>query len=150
MEQRAYSYEQAVRKNKKFQSAVAGAIDLADFYYRYGKKDQAKELLSLFASPLKKRSLYHLVVFQLAGYYMNEKNCKEALPLFSQLISNKKAKAFHLESRLQKAVCLEADGNYQLALEEYEQINIENSKDYIGRLANDYKKLLILKEKLKK
>ena len=150
MKQRAVLYESAVTQNQKFQVAVAFAIDLADFYYRYNQKEKAKNLLSLFAFPLKSHSLYHLAVFQLAGYYMNEKSCEQALSLFSQLISNEKASAFHLESRLQRALCLESVNRSKEALEEYEKINIENPKDYIGRLAQDYKKLLILKEKLKK
>ena len=150
MEKLASSYEQVIKEQKKFQTAVASAIDLADFYYRYGKKEQAKKLLSLFAFPLKKHSLYHLAVFQLVSYYMNEKDCEKALPLLSKLISNKKAKAFYMESRLQKALCLEAEGKSKLALEEYEKLNIENSDNYLGRLAKDYKSLLILKEKLKK
>ena len=150
MEQRALFYEQAVKQNQSFQTAVSFAIDLADFYYRYGQKEKAKKLLSLFSLPLKSHSLYHLAVFQLANYYMDEEDCEKALSLLSQLISNKKASAFHLESRLQRALCLESLNRSKSALEEYERINIENSKNYIGRLAQDYKKLLILKEKLKK
>ena len=150
MKQRASLYEQSIKKNQKFQTTVSFAVDLADFYYRYNQKEQAKELLSLFALPLERRSVYHLAVFQLAGYYMNERECGKALPLFSQLISNETALAFHLESRLQRALCLEFMNRSKEALEEYEKINIENSEDYIGRLAQDYKKLLILKEKLKK
>ena len=150
MEQRASLYEQAVKQNQSFQTTVAFAIDLADFYYRYGQKEKAKNLLSLFAFPSKSHSLYHLAVFQLASYYMSEKGCEKALSLFSQLISNEKASAFHLEISLQRALCLESVNRYKEALEEYEKINIENSENYIGRLAQDYKKLLILKEKLKK
>ena len=150
IEQKALFYEQSIKQNQSFQTAVSFAIDLSDFYYRYGRKEKAKELLSLFALPLKKHSVYHLAVFQLASYYMNEKDCEKAFLLFSQLISNKKASAFHLESRLQRALCLEALNRSKEALEEYEKINIENSENYIGRLAQDYKKLLILKKKLKK
>ena len=150
MKKKASAYEQAVRQNQKFQTTAAFAVDLADFYYRYGKKDQAKDLLSLFALPLKKDSVYHLAVFQLTGYYMNEKDCKQALPLLSQLISNESAAAFHLEGRLQKTICLEFENRHKEALEEYEKISIEKPDSYMGRLAKDYKRLLILKEKLKK
>ncbi|MDE0092647.1 MAG: tetratricopeptide repeat protein [Oligoflexia bacterium] len=150
MEQKALLYEQAIKRSQRFQTAVSFAIDLADFYYRYGQKEKAKEVLSLFAFPLKSHSLYHLAVFQLAGYYMNEKNCEKALPLLSQLSSNEKASAFHLESRLQKSLCLESMNRYTEALGEYEKLDSENPDSYIGRLAQDYKRLLILKEKLKK
>ena len=150
MEQKANLYEQAVKQNQKLQTTVSFAIDLADFYYRYGQKEKAKELLSLFALPLEQSSVYHLAVFQLANYYMGGKDCAKALSLFSQLLSNKKANAFHLESRLQKALCMESLGRYKEALEEYEKINIENPENYMGRLAQDYKQLLILKRKLKK
>ena len=150
MEQKALFYEKAVKQNKKFQTAVLFAIDLADFYYRYEEKEKAKELLSLFALPLESHSVYHLAVFQLANYYMSDKKCEKALPLFSQLSSNEKASAFHSEVSLQKALCLEAMNRYKSALKEYEKLEIENPESYIGSLAKDYKRMLVLKEKLKK
>ena len=150
MEQKALLYEQAIKQSKKFQTAGLFAIDLADFYYRYEKKEKAKDILSLFALPLKSHSVYHLAVFQLANYYMDDKSCEKALSLFSRLSSNEKASAFHSEIGLQKALCLESMNRYKEALEEYEKLEIENSENYIGQLAKDYKRLLILKEKLKK
>ena len=150
MKAKANSYEQLLRQNQNIQPSALFAIDLSDFYYRYGEKQKAKELLSLFSLALKKHSVYHLASFQLASYYMNDKEYEKAFDLFSKLISNKKASSFHLESRLQKALCLEAMNQSEKALQEYEKIYFENSKDYIGRLAQDYKKLLILKGKSKK
>ena len=148
IQKKTKDYEETVKQHQNFQTSVMFAIDLADFYYRYGQKEKAIELLSLFADSSKKHTLYHLAVFQLASYYMNENKCEKALPLYSDLFANKEAVAFHLESRLQKAICLEAMGRYKSALEEYEKINLEKSEEYIGKLAQDYKRMLILKKKL--
>ena len=123
---------------------------MADFYYRYGEREKAKELLSLFAFPKKVSSLYHLASFQLAAYYMDEKECKNALVLLSDLSLNKKAATFHLESDLQQALCLESMNRYEQALHKYEKILNKDPGGYTGRLAQDYKKLLILNKNLKK
>ena len=51
MKEKATQYEQAIRQKPKRISSAASAIDLADFYYKYGEKTKAKDLLVLFAWP---------------------------------------------------------------------------------------------------
>ena len=148
MKTQATAYKKAIEENKKYKISVYFAIDLADFYYRYGEKAIAIELLSHFAAPKAKEALSQLASFQLASYYMNDKKCEPALSLFEKLLSNKSAEGFYNESRLQKAVCLESLGRYQEALKEYDILIIENPDTYIARQAKDYKNLLILKQKL--
>lgn len=148
MKIQAAAYKKAIEKNKKYKISVYFAIDLADFYYRYGEKEAAIELLSYFAAPKAKEALNQLASFQLASYYMNEKKCERALSLFEKLLSNKSAEGFYNESRLQKAVCFENLGRYQEALAEYDILMIENPDTYMARQAKDYKNLLILKQKL--
>ena len=153
MRQKAALYEKAVKKHQKRKIAVAFAIDLADFYYRYKETEKSVELLSLFAFPDRDSTLYHLASFQLAAYYMNDdkgKGCEKALTIFSALRANKKASPFHLESDLQQALCLERLNRYEEALHKYESVLKNDPEGYSGRLAKDYKKLLILNRNLKK
>ncbi|MBC6416102.1 MAG: tetratricopeptide repeat protein [Bdellovibrionales bacterium] len=149
MKIQAQAYRKAIEEHKNFKITLYFVIDLADFYYRYGQKDLAKELLSGFSFPLEKNTFNQMVSFQLASYYMNEKDCDKSLSLFEKLISNKFAKAFHVESRLQKGICLEHLNRPKEALTEYNRVSIENADSYLGRQAKDYKNLLILKQKLK-
>jgi len=149
MKQQALVYESAILQNQKQSSVVAFAIDLADFYYRRGELMKAKKLLSSFAFPKKKLNVYHLASFQLASYYMSEKKCEEALSLLSDLSQNKSASFFYLESELQQAFCLEQLKRYDQALHKYEDIINKDVQGYTGRLAQDYKKLLIINRKLK-
>ena len=150
MKTQAQAYKQAIENHRKFKITVYFAIDLADFYYRYGQKELAADLLSDFSSPLAKNTLNQLASFQLASYYMNEKECDKSLTIFEELISNQSAKAFHLESRLQKGICLEHLNRYKEALAEYKSLSIENTDSYLSRQAKDYEKLLILKQKMGK
>ena len=153
MRQKAALYEKAIKENQSRKIAVAFAIDLADFYYRYKETDKAIKLLSLFALPSKKLALYHLASFQLATYYMdydNEEGCPKALEILSALRANKKASSFHLESDLQQAFCLEHLNRQKEALYKYENVLKNDPEGYSGRLAKDYKKLLILNKNLKK
>ena len=143
-------YEQTIRQNHKSIIAATFAMDLADLYYRHKEEKKAKEFLSLFVSSKSSSSLYHLLSFQLAAYYMDGKECNKALTLLKSLSKNKKALSFHLESNLQQALCLEHLGFYEQALHKYEQVINQDPKGYTGRLAKDYKALLILDKKLKK
>ena len=81
---------------------------------------------------------------------MDEKECEKALALLEALSLNEKASSFHLESDLQQALCLEHLNRYEQALEKYENILSKDSEGYIGRLAQDYKKILVLNRNLKK
>jgi len=150
MKAQASLYKKAIEDNKKYKISVSFAIDLADFYYRYGEKTTAIELLSQFAKPTEKETLNQLASFQLASYYMNDKNCEQALSLFEKLLSNPFAEGFSPEARLQTGVCLEHLNRYQEAIKEYDRVAIENPDTYLGRQAKDYKQLLILKQKLNK
>ena len=143
------AYERAVREKPKSRIAVRFAIDLADFYYRHQKKQKAKNLLSLFALAGKSSSLYHLASFQLATYYINDRDCQKALPVLKTLSANEKAQTFHAESALQQGICLEFLNQGHLALEQYDKLINEYPEDYISRLAKNYKNLLILNKKLK-
>lgn len=149
MKSQAVLYEKALRQNQKSSVSPPFAVDLADFYYRRGEREKAKNLLAPFALPGKSSSLYHLASFQLASYYMDERDCEKALPLLSGLSSNEKAEAWRLESALQSAICLERAGRWDQALHKYEDLINKDPEGYMGRLARDYKKLLILSRKLK-
>lgn len=149
MKDKAFLYEQAIRQNQSRPVSVIFAIDLADFYYQRGEREKARELLSLFAFPTKPSHSYHLASFQLASYYMSDKKCEKALPLLSAIQKNEKAGYFHLESQLQQALCLEYLSRYEQALNKYEDIINKDPEGYTGRLARDYKKLLVLKRNLK-
>ena len=148
MKIQAKAYKQAIQDNQQAQISSYFAIDLADFYYRYGEKETAVQLLSHFSLPQSKQTLSQMASFQLASYFMNDKNCDKALDLFEKLLLNKSAEGFYNEARLQKAICLEHLDRSQAALKEYDKIIIENPKTAISRQAKDYKKLLILKQKL--
>ena len=150
MKTQAEAYKKAIEEKKKYKISAYFAIDLADFYYRYGEKETAIQLLSSFSSPPSKGTLGQLASFQLATYYMNDDKCDLALDLFEKIISNKSAEGFYKESRLQKAICLENLKSYESALQEYESLAVENPDTYIARQAKDYKRLLILKQKLNK
>ena len=150
MKAQAKLYEEAIKQRKKLQSSVVFAIDLADFYYQRGEREQAKELLSLFAFPKRDSGIYHLASFQLAAYYMDVKECEKALEILSALSFNPSAAPFHLESGLQQALCLEHLSRYDKALHKYEAVINEDPEGYIGRMAQDYKKLLVLNRNLTK
>lgn len=150
MKDKARLYDEAIRKNQKSRVAVSFAVDLANFYYQRDEKQKAKELLSFFALPNKSLDSYQLASFQLAGYYMDDRECEKAMPILSDLIKNKNAGFLHLEAELQSAICLEHLKRYNQALNKYESIINKEPEDYIGRLAQDYKRLLILKRRLKK
>ncbi len=144
MKKKADLYERAITQHQSYQASAVFAIDLADFYYEYGEIEKAKELLLLFAFPKKASNIYHLASFQLASYYMDEKDCEKALALLEALSLNEKAEYMHLESHLQQALCLEHLKHYEQALRKYEDILNKDPEGYTGRLARDYKKILIL------
>ena len=150
MKEKARFYEEAIKQNQKSRVAIAFSVDLADFYYQRGEKDKAKELLALFAFPDESSSGYHLASFQLASYYMDEKECEKALAILSHLNRNPKALYLHLESELQQAICLEHLNRYNQALHKYEAVINKDPQGYTGRLAQDYKKLLVLSRNLKR
>lgn len=144
MRQKALKYEKLIKSQPRNRVAGSFAIDLADFYYQRGEREKAKKLISLFALPEKSSNIYHLAVLQLASYYMNEQNCSSALKLLEALSLNKKASAFHLESDFQQAICLDHLKKYHLAVKKYESIINKAPETYRGRLAEDYKKILLL------
>ena len=150
MKDKARSYEEAIRENQKSRISAVYAVDLADFYYQRAESKKAKELLALFAFPEKSSSIYHLASFQLVNYYMDDKECSKALELLSVLVLNKNAVPFHLEGNLQEALCLEHLNRYEQALHKYEAVINKDPEGYTGRLAQDYKKLLILNRNIKK
>ena len=150
MKDKARSYEEAIRENQKSRISAVYAVDLADFYYQRAESKKAKELLALFAFPEKSSSIYHLASFQLVSYYMDDKECSKALEILSVLVLNKKAVPFHLEGNLQEALCLEHLNRYEQALHKYEAVINKDPEGYTGRLAQDYKKLLILNRNIKK
>ena len=150
MKEKASSYEEAIKQNQNSKISAVFSIDLADFYYKRGETQKAKELLSLVAFPKKPLGIYHLASFQLAAYYMDKKECEKALALLEALSLNEEASSFHLESDLQQALCLEHLNRYEQAMEKYEGILNKDPEGYIGRLAQDYKKALILSRNLKR
>ena len=77
-----------------------------------GKKQKRKIYWFFLPGPKKSSSIYHLVVLQLARYYMDAKECKKAVTLLEGLSLNSRAGYFHLESDLQQALCLEEMGQY--------------------------------------
>lgn len=150
MKSTALSYEKAIEQHHNSQSVVVFAIDLADFYYQRGDLEKAKKLLSPFVLPEKPLDIYHLASLQLAAYYMDSKECDKALVILSALVKNKKASSLHLEIKLQEAFCFEHLSQYDRALKNYEWIINQDLEGYIGKLAQDYKKMLLLKRNLKK
>lgn len=148
MKEQASSYARLIKAHPGRVSAASFAGDLADFYWQREERAEAIDLLLPFAQAKKSLNIYHLLSFQLASYYMDEKKCEAAIPLLSALITNEKARFLHLESRLQKAICLEHLKRREAALHEYESI-IHQDSGYLGRVAQDYKRLLILKNQLK-
>ena len=81
---------------------------------------------------------------------MDGGECEKALPLLQALGSNSKALVFHLEAGLREGLCLEDLNRLEEAKDSYEKISLQDPEGYTGRLAKDYKKLLILSEKLDK
>ena len=157
MEQSAIEYEKAIAAYKSFELTAYFAVDLADLYYRSGKKEKAKSLLSLFSVQKNKRflffpspmsSLSQLALFQLVAYLMDSKECEKALSLLDLILSEPSAKAFYSEARLQKALCLQSFKRYDEAILEYQQIALENPDSYVGRQAEGFEKILILEKKL--
>ena len=150
MRAKASAYKNAIEENKKYKITSYFAIDLAEFYHSYNEGEKAIELLTAFAKPTNKKTLYQLASFQLANYFMEDKKCEQALILLEQLLANASAKGLSLEASLQKGICLEHLGRYQEALKEYDKLAIENPDTYLARQAKDYKHLLVLKQKLNK
>ena len=148
LREQASLYEKVIRTHHKNKISLPFAIDLADIYHQSGEIEKAKELLMLFAFPDRASSLYHLASFQLSAYYADAKECEKALPLLIALGSNLKASAFHLDAGVREGLCLEDLNRPQEAKDRYEKLSLQDPNGYVGRLAKDYKKILILSEKL--
>ena len=158
MDNPAKEYEQAIVSYQSIKMATYFAMDLADVYYRYGKKQKAKTLLSLFSTPKKKKllffpsssfsSLSQLAIFQSVTYLMNAEKCDKALELLDTLLLQDSAKAFHAEARMQKALCLQKNNRYDEALLEYQRVLAENPDTYVGNQAQGFEKILTLEKKL--
>ncbi len=148
MKSLSQKYEEILKNYKGQKVGAVFAIDLADFFYLNGEKERALSLLSLFTFPKKKSSIYHLVSFQLANYYMDEKNCEKALAIWKPLRTNKTAVSFHKNAHLQSALCHEQMKNYAEAKKLYTKI-IKNSFNELDKKKfQEYIYLLTLKQKL--
>jgi len=145
----ASNYETQIKSHKGTKAGAVFAIDLADFFNLYKEHERAISLLSLFAFAQKKSHIYHLVSFKLASAYMDSKDCKKALKIWSALIQNKQARFFHREAQVQSAICYEEQQNYKMAKEIYSKILKDNGGDIDQKIIRDYQYLLTLKQKLK-
>ncbi len=150
MKSLAQKYEKKIQINKGRKASAASAIDLANFFYLNNEKERAISLLSLFAFPKKKSSIYHLVAFQLATYYMDENNCEKALTVLKSLIANKKAISFHADSYFQSALCYEEMKNYKEAKNLYTKLIKDQNSEFDKQKFQEYIHLLTLKQKLEK
>ena len=145
MAKRAAAYGKLLKSLKSSRAAAAFAIDLADFYRFHKKTAAARETISPFALPEKSSALYHLASFQLASYYMEEKNCGKALSLLEALAGNKKAAPFHREAYLQIGLCREGQNQDEEAAASYRKALAGGKEDGAALLAKEYLRLLKLK-----
>ena len=148
MKASAQSYESVLKNYQNKKAGVSFAIKLANFYYMHGQKEQARNLLVSFAQAKKRNVIYHLSAFQLANYYMNDKECDKAISLWNDLIKNKKAKHLHKEAYKQSAICYEYQKNYIAARKAYEEILNKYPNDLDTQPVKKYIHLLNLKQKL--
>ena len=128
MKKKSEDYEKALKSLGNIAASAVSAVDLADFYHKAGERKKAMALLSFFLQRNLSSSVQALIRFQLAGLYMDEKNCEKALPLLLQIIKDKKARPFHPESRLRYGLCQEQMNASALAEEAYTEI----MKEYPG------------------
>lgn len=160
MKKKAGDYEKAIKEGQNTLAAAVSAIDLADFYYQAGEKGKAISLLSSFAQRKKRflpvffrgrpsSSVYTLIRFQLAGFYMNKKNCKKALPLFSAITETKKAKPFYPEAWLQMGLCYEQLQDVAQVEEMYGKIKDQSPDSAIAQTAEVYLRLFKISQKKK-
>ena len=153
----AVAYEKALRANQHSPAGAVGAVDLADFYYLAGEKEKALSLLSLFSAPSsgffrRKRdgSVGALVRLQLAGFYMNEKNCEKALPLLFAVTETKKAEPFHPPAWLNIGLCHERLKDTARVEEAYGNIISKYPESASARTAEIYLRLFKISQKQNK
>ncbi|MGI9549494.1 MAG: tetratricopeptide repeat protein [Bdellovibrionales bacterium] len=144
----ATKYESFIQDYKGQKIGTVFAIDLADFFYSNDEKARAQDLLALFAFPKKKSTLYQLASFQLANYHMNEKNCEEALKIWQDLSTNKKAPSFHKDSKIQSALCYENSKEYKKAKDLYLEIIKKNPNALDKQKIQESIYFLTLKQKI--
>lgn len=149
MDSIAQTYTQKVKDYKRYKAAAVAAIDLADFFYKHKKKEEAKQVLSVFASKKKCSTVYNLLHMQLAYYHMNDKNCDQALVLWKKIASNKRAETFHKEAHKQMAFCYEEQNNYEEAKNNYEMIIKNYPNDLDLKSIKNHLQIMTLKQKLK-
>lgn len=144
----AQSFEQKIKTYQSRKAGAVFAIDLANFYNLHNKKEKAKNLLLPFAQAKKSSSIYHLASFQLATYYMDNKQCDEALPLWKNLIDNKRAGYIHQEAHIQSALCYEQQKNYTEAKNHYNLIAKKSLNRFELKKIKQRLYLMTLKQKL--
>ena len=160
MKAKAGKYEEAIKKDQKTLAAAAAAIDLADFYYQAGEREKARSLLSLFShgkrnvlsvlfEEKKSSSVYTLLRLQLAGFYMDEKNCEKALPLLSLVANTKHAEPFHSETWLQMGLCYEQLKDSFKVEETYGKIREQYPESSVAQTAEVYLRLFKISQKYK-
>ena len=160
MKAKAEKYEEAIKKEQKTLAAAAAAIDLSDFYDQAGEKEKAVALLSLFSQ--KKRnvlsvlfgkkssaSVYILLRLQLAGFYMDEKNCESALPLLYLVTDTKDAEPFHPETWLQMGLCYEQLKDSSKVEETYIKIKEQYPENPAAQTAEVYLRLFKISQEYK-
>lgn len=161
MKTNAGQYEDAIRANQSALAGAAAAIDLADFYHQAGEKGKALALLSLFSHRTQKflpsffgknrsSSVYALLRLQLAGLYMDQKNCEKALPLLSMITNTKSARPFHPEAWLQKGICYEEVKDVFRVEEAYGTIKENYPDSPAAQTAEVYLRLFKISQKYEK
>ena len=158
MKRKAGDYERAIQMDQGTLAAAVSAIDLADFYYQTEAKEKAVSLLFPFAHRKadflsilfegnRFSSIYTLIRFQLAGFYMNEKNCEKALPLLSAITETKRAKPFYPEAWLQMGLCYEQLQDVARVEEVYGKIKDQYPDSIIAQTAEVYLRLFKISQK---
>ena len=161
MKMKVGPYEDAIRANQKTLAGAAAAIDLADFYHQAGEDKKALSLLSLFSHRTqnflpflfgknRSSSVYTLLHLQLAGLYMDQKNCEKALPLLSIITNTKSAQPFHPEAWLQKGLCYEEMKDVFRVEEAYGIIKDNYPDSSVAQTAEVYLRLFKISQKYEK
>lgn len=142
-------YIQFLTSEKKPQSShFISAMELAYFLTQYDKKDEALDLLNTISSKTNSKNwLYQALLIQLGSLFIDKKNYTRALYLFSIVLSNKKAEPFHFEALFKTALCYEALGQTDKAIEIYDFIKNKKNSGLYEQRAVDYKRLLKIKQK---
>ena len=150
MSKEASLYFKVLMKYSGTRAALAGAIDLADFYWQYSKKQEAGEVLQAFSKKLKNSFLSHLASFQLATYLQDQGNCEQALLLFDKILSSNKHKFFYPSVLLQQALCFEKVKDVKYVVDSYNKIIKDFPDSPEARTAQTYLRIFKLNLKTQK